>query len=92
MICIVLLQAIGGVLTGFVLKFANNILKCLAVAMSICCCAVYSVTRGEQDLTASLAFGVILVNVAVSLFSLSPRKATRPGNADEYKVDAEVRI
>lgn len=72
-ICVVLLQATGCILIGYVLKYANNILKCLAVAISICCCATYSVALGEQDFTISLVIGVIVVNLAVGVFSLTPR-------------------
>ena len=90
--CVVLLQAFGGVLTGYVLIYANNILKCLAIAMSICCCAVFSVMRGDQDLTALLVLGVIVVNVAVSVFSLNPQTTARPKNVNERKLDAEATV
>lgn len=90
--CVVLLQAFGGILTGYVLKYANNILKCLAIAISICCCAAYSVARGEQVMTGSLVFGVIVVNAAVCVFSLCPKKNVRMAAAEEHKVIGEERV
>lgn len=75
---VIFLQAGGGIITGYVLKYANNILKCIAIALSICCCAAYSVANGELDLTASLALGVIVVNVAVVTFSLNSKRKAKP--------------
>ena len=73
--CVILLQAAGGIIIGYVLKFANNILKCIAISISICCCAAYSVATNEMNLTPSLVLGVIIVNCAVSIFSLGANKS-----------------
>jgi len=73
--CVVLLQAAGGIIIGYVLKFANNILKCIAISVSICCCAAYSVATNEINITPSLVSGVVIVNFAVSLFSLGAKKS-----------------
>ena len=67
---IVLLQTAGGIIIAFVMKFASNILKCLAVGLSICCCAAYSVLMGELELTRNVAFGVLLVCFSIVGFSL----------------------
>lgn len=67
---IVLLQTAGGIIIAFVMKFASNILKCLAIGLSICCCAAYSVFVGELELTANVAFGVLLVCGSIVGFSL----------------------
>jgi len=69
---VVFLQAAGGVIIAFVMKFANNIMKCLAVSISICCCAVYSVATGDVDNSASLVFGICLVITSVYKFSTKP--------------------
>lgn len=66
---VIFLQAIGGIITGYVLKFSSNISKCIAVSISICCCAVYSVATQELNPTPSLFFGVIVVNAGVSMYS-----------------------
>jgi UDP-sugar transporter A1/2/3 len=66
---VIVLQAAGGVLIGFVLKYADNILKCFAVAVSICCCVFYSVMIGQLSLSTELVIGVMLVLFAVTLYS-----------------------
>ena len=79
---VIILQASGGFIISYVLKFADNILKCLAVAVSICCCAVYSVLVHELILTASLVVGVFIVNAAVCAFGLSDSFRTRECKPD----------
>ena len=37
---VILLQAAGGIIIAFVMKFSNNMLKCFAVAISTCCCLI----------------------------------------------------
>jgi len=66
---VVACQVIGGVVTAFVMKFANNLLKCLAISFSICCCAVYSVAKGDLPLSTPLLVGIFTVVVSVFLFS-----------------------
>lgn len=85
--CVILLQAAGGIIIGYVLKFANNILKCMAISISICCCATYSVATNEINLTHSLVFGVLIVNFAVSIFSLGANKSipVKPGGDDRME-------
>ncbi len=68
---VVALQATGGIITAYVLKFASNILKCLAIAISICFCAAYSVISGELELSTYLVTGVFLVCTSVGGYSLS---------------------
>ena len=67
---VILLQAAGGIIIAFVLKFASVVLKCLAISVSICCCAIYSVWAQELALTLKLAVGIIIVNLSVASFSL----------------------
>lgn len=68
---VILCQATGGVIIAFVMKFANNLLKCLAVAISICCCAVYSVVKGDLAITTTLFSGILVVIASVYSFSVS---------------------
>jgi UDP-sugar transporter A1/2/3 len=69
---VVICQTAGGIIIAFVMKFANNMLKCLAVAISICLCAIYSVATGSIALTSSLLAGICIVVAAVYVFSTSP--------------------
>ena len=81
---VIALQAVGGIIISFVLKFANSIMKCMAIAVSICCCAIYSVYSNELKVTAKLVTGIFLVNVSVLAFSLRrPReRLQKPSRAD----------
>ena len=67
---VILLQAAGGLIIAFVLKFASVVLKCLAISVSICCCAIYSVWTKELALTLKLAVGLVIVNISVASFSI----------------------
>lgn len=69
---VVFLQVAGGIIIALVLKFANNMMKCIAISVSICCCAFYSVSTGELSVTPPLILGVLLVNIAVSIYALNP--------------------
>jgi UDP-sugar transporter A1/2/3 len=71
---VILLQAIGGIITAFVLKFAGAVMKCIAVSLSICFCAAYSVWTDELAITAKLLFGIIIVIAAVLTFSTAQSK------------------
>ena len=86
---VVALQAIGGLLIAYIMKFSNNILKCLAIAISICCCAVYSIATEELVLTPSLAAGVLLVCFAVWAFSLSTSKTPTDAQQGESLTDKQ---
>ena len=66
----VLNQAVGGIITGYVMRHANNILKCAAVSISICFCAFVSIARGETLLSFWLLGGVVLVVLSVLGYAL----------------------
>ena len=73
---VVFLQAFGGIIIAFVMKFASNIMKNCAIALSICCCAAYSVLIRELELKLTLVTGVLLVCASVAGYSVfSPRHA-----------------
>lgn len=67
---VILLQAAGGIIVAFVLKFADVIMKCIAISVSICCCALYSLWTKEILITARLVFGILLVNTSVVAYSV----------------------
>lgn len=72
---VVLLQAGGGIIIGYVMKFASTILKCFAVALSICLCAIYSVANGDVIPSATLLLGLLIVNAAIASYSMYPLKS-----------------
>ena len=77
-VSVILLQATGGIIIAFVLKFTNIIIKCIAISTSICCCTVYSVWTKELLMNARLVFGIFLVNASVVAFFLA--QAKRPAH------------
>ena len=70
---VILLLAFGGIITGYVMKYASAVLKCFAGVISMCCCAIYSVVVGEKDLDARLLLGIALVNASVLTFTFGRR-------------------
>jgi len=74
---VIFLQAAGGIIIAYVLKFATTILKCLAISISICCCAIYSVAWEDMPLKSELVAGIITVNVSVTLFALQQPNGLR---------------
>jgi len=78
---VIVLQTVGGIIIAFVLKFANVIMKCLAISVSICCCAVYSVCKKELQITARLIFGILIVNASVVTFSIARAKRKSSENS-----------
>ena len=90
---VVFVQATGGIIVALVLKFANNMMKCMAISVSICCCAFYSVSTGELSVTPPFILGVLLVNIAVSIYSLNPVKHKMiEGILDTQKRSGELPI
>lgn len=76
---VIILQAAGGIIVSLVMKHANSILKNMAVAISICCCATYSVITGELQLSSSLIFGICCVCASVFGYSHFQFTLPRPG-------------
>ena len=69
---IIALQAIGGLIVAVVLRYAGNVLKCYAVSISICSCAIATKAVSEQnrsDFCTSTVFGVVLVIGSTFLYS-----------------------
>ena len=82
---VILLQAAGGIIIAFVMKFSNNMLKCFAVAISICCCALYSVATETLTFTPSLALGMLLVIISVTGFTSKPKTPTPTDHLPVHK-------
>jgi UDP-sugar transporter A1/2/3 len=87
---VIILQATGGIIIAFVLKFANVVMKCVAISVSICCCAVYSVCTNELLITARLVFGIFTVNASVLAFSLAGARRPAPENNSSSRLNTET--
>jgi len=71
-VLVIALQAIGGLVVAAALRYAGNVLKCFAVSISICNCAVATTflsTNGGHGLSASATLGVALVIGSTFLYS-----------------------
>ena len=68
---IITLQAFGGLIVAVVLRYAGNILKCFAVSISICSCAMLSTFFDEDSHPLSLraVLGVAFVICSMFLYS-----------------------
>ena len=58
------LHAVVGITTVFVLKFVNNVLKCIMLLSQVLC-AAYSVSAQEREISYNLLLGTVLVIAAV---------------------------
>ena len=68
-VVLVVLQACGGLITAIVMRHASSILKCFAVSISICVCAVISCLLGQDNLSSTRILGVVFVTTAVFSFA-----------------------
>jgi len=72
---VIALQAMGGLVVAAVLRYAGNVLKCFAVSISICNCAVATTlfSNDDHNLSASAILGIALVIWSTFLYSNAPR-------------------
>ena len=66
---VILLQAAGGLIVAIVMRHASTVLKCFAVALSICLCTIVSASQGHETLSFSKIAGILFVNFATFLYS-----------------------
>jgi len=68
---VIALHAFGGLIVAAVLRYAGNVLKCFAVSISICNCAIATtVFLGDgHGLSIRAIFGIALVIVSIFLYS-----------------------
>ena len=67
---VVILQATGGLVVALVMRHAGNILKCFAVSISMCNCAVFTcLVSSEQTSVFTLVMGLALVVAAAFAYS-----------------------
>ena len=60
-IIVVVLQALGGLIVSGVMKYASSLVKCYAVAISICISMVISFVAGFQNISKVLCCGISLI-------------------------------
>lgn len=63
-ILIILLSAIGGLITAFVMRYASAVLKCFAVSFSICLCTVAEALHGTAP-SIRVSAGIFLVSASI---------------------------
>lgn len=66
---IVVLQACGGFVIAFVMRYANTLLKCFAVSVSVCLCMFISKIAQGQRIAMNHVLGVTLVNVSIYMYA-----------------------
>ena len=70
-ISIIALHAAGGLVVAAVLRYANNVLKCFAVSISICNCSIATIYLSDtidKSVNARVLLGVALVIMSTFLF------------------------
>jgi len=72
-ICVVFLQAAGGIVVAHVIKHADSIIKNFSVAVSICTCTLYTMCVNHIPLTPPVMIGVSSVILSVFMYSLASR-------------------
>jgi hypothetical protein len=70
---VVVLQAFGGLLVAFVIKYADNILKNFATSISIVISVIFSIVFLGFHLTLTFVVGAFCVIFAVVLYSSDPK-------------------
>ena len=69
-VLVIALQAVGGLVVAAVLRYAGNVLKCFAISISICNCAVATTLfSDDHNWSTSTILGIALVVVATFLYS-----------------------
>ena len=70
-VLVIALQAVGGLVVAAVLRYAGNVLKCFAVSISICNCAVTTTLLSDDghSLSASTILCIALVIGSTFLYS-----------------------
>ena len=65
---VITLNAIGGLISAFVMRYASAVLKCFAVSLSICLCTVAEVLDGHVP-SARVVTGILLVSISVFVYT-----------------------
>eukprot|EP00808_Paulinella_micropora_P004305 g27005.t1 len=70
--CVIMNQALGGLIIAMVIKYADNIVKCFAVALSIILGAVLTAVFFDFEPTLQFVGGTVLVVGSVIMYSELP--------------------
>jgi len=73
-ICVIVLQALGGILVALVVKYADNIMKNFATSMSIIVSAVASLILWGSPITVTFVIGASMVIFSTFWFSKADQK------------------
>ena len=71
---VIVLQALGGLITAVIMKYASTLLKCFAVSVSICLSALVSVIVQQEVMPPLRVSGILLVNTSVFLYACASTK------------------
>mmetsp|Transcript_8264 Transcript_8264/g.10750 ORF Transcript_8264/g.10750 Transcript_8264/m.10750 type:complete len:350 (+) Transcript_8264:85-1134(+) len=88
----ILIQAGSGFVIASVMKYADNILKGFATAISIILSSVISIKLFDFDISALFVFGVILVSLAVFLYGYKRKKVKDEGEARNPLLARKVNV
>ena len=87
---IIAMQAFGGLLVGVVVKYADNILKGFAAAVSIVVSCVASVYLFQFKLTLPFVSGAGLVMVATYLYGVGQKQVSQENGVNTSKEHRKV--
>ena len=73
----VLNGALGGILVAVVVKYANNILKGFATAVSVVMSAAFSIAFLEFEITGAFLTGALLVVASIFVYNTAPAPGAR---------------
>ena len=65
---VITLNAIGGLISAFVMRYASAVLKCFAVSFSICLCTIVDLLDGHVP-SARIVTGILLVSISVFVYA-----------------------
>jgi UDP-sugar transporter A1/2/3 len=77
---VVFMFAFGGLLVAIVIRFADNNLKNLAMAVAILVSCVASIPLFGFEPNGTFAAGAFFVILSIFLYAWTPRSATAPSN------------
>ena len=83
-VTVVIQQAVGGLIVAVVVKYADNILKCFAMSLSITISCIAAVFLFHFQLTPLFTVGAALVMVAIYLYG-KPQTSSKPPAPKERK-------
>lgn len=87
---IVGLQAFGGILVGFVVKYTDNILKGFSAAISIVVSCIASVYLFQFKVSIQFVTGAGLVMLSTYLYGIGQSSAAKESKLDKSKLDKKV--